>query len=178
MAQEAKVMDLLSFYDLIRDQQFEKAHRWVDKNLEQASDDDARWLHHRRTSIYLGERRYQDAIEHLSQHRNICGTSTSVHDTLAMLYEVTGQDELALNELETAPYDADQSADPLLIADAKFYRIYFRARRGLPVDQSEIDAFPSGYETYLPSDGKIRGCLVKKDDISKLMASMLTKRDG
>lgn len=171
-------MDLLSFYDLVRDHKFERAHRWLDTELEHASDDEARWIHHRRTSIYLEERRYQDAIDHLNRHRNICGTVTSVHETLAMLYEVTGRENLALNELETAPYDTDQGVDPLLVIDAKFYRLYFRARRNLPIAQSEIDAFPSGYETYLPGGGRIRGCLVKKDDIIKLMASMPAGRDG
>jgi hypothetical protein len=169
VAKEAIEMDPERFYDLIRDEEFDEAHRCLDTELQYASQEDAIWLHHRRVSVYLGERRYEEAVNHLKSHRNSCGTVTSVHESLAMIYEITGQDDLALNELETAPYDADQDIDPLLVADARFYRLYFRACRKLPIAQAEIDAFPPDYETYLPAAGKMRGVLVKRSDIVDLV---------
>ena len=82
-----------------------------------------------------------------------------------MLYEITGRDDLALIELETAPYDTDDGADSLVNLDSKFYRIYFCVKRNMPISQFEIDAFPVDYETYLPADGRVRGVLVKKSEV-------------
>lgn len=161
-------MEIENFFHLIRNKQFEEAHKAIDEDLASGMGD-LNILNHRRVTVLLSEKRFDDALRYLQENREKCGSVTHAHETIAMIHELAGNDDLALIELESAPFSKEEHVYPLLVENARFYRLCFRIRRKLPISNQELDAFPPDYEIHLPANGHMRGVLIKKSDIVAML---------
>lgn len=162
-------MNLDRFFSLIQKKEFDVAEREIKASLPHLSGEEIEIVNHQICTIYLIQKKLDQALEFVQSHRWSCGSITHAHETIAMIHEMMGNDDLALAELESAPFQEEESCYPLLVVEAKFYRLFFKASRGMAVTQIELDEIPHDYESYLPSNGNMRGVLVTKNDILSLV---------
>lgn len=154
---------------LYRADEFEVLHEHLDAALAGASPDDRHSIAHWRSAALEKEKRYEEALEHLALSKSDFGSKTLVHHMRASILEVLGRDQEALDELQAAPLDGEIDLYYPLVVDAKFYILYFRAARNMPVDPAAIDEIPEGYRSVLPGNGHIFGAQVSKDELAAMI---------